>query len=93
MIFHCQTVSRKYKIKSYIQLLEKRFNNVRRMRDYGKHIQWPQPPLVGRQAEQNLKMLFSRWRASMILRKYPRSEWPQLRLQIIAASAFNKRRR
>lgn len=84
---------RKYKLKSYVQDLAMRFRNARQMRDYGKGIQWPQPPLVGRQAEKQLRMLFSRWRAAMILRKYPREEWPQLRLQIIAASAFRKRRK
>ncbi|XP_058815475.1 unconventional myosin ID [Topomyia yanbarensis] len=84
---------RKYKLKSYVQELAVRFRNARQLRDYGKGIQWPQPPLVGREAEKQLRMLFSRWRATMILRKYPREEWPQLRLQIIAASAFRKRRK
>ncbi|XP_062546229.1 unconventional myosin ID [Armigeres subalbatus] len=84
---------RKYKLKSYVQELAMRFRNARQMRDYGKSIQWPQPPLVGREAEKQLRMLFSRWRAATILRKYPREEWPQLRLQIIAASAFRKRRK
>uniref|UniRef100_A0A182MQJ1 Myosin motor domain-containing protein n=1 Tax=Anopheles culicifacies TaxID=139723 RepID=A0A182MQJ1_9DIPT len=84
---------RKYKLKSYVQDLAVRFRNARTLRDYGKGIQWPQPPLVGRQAERHLRMLFSRWRAAMILRKYPREQWPQLRLQIIAASAFRKRRK
>uniref|UniRef100_A0A8D8KGC0 Myosin-IA n=3 Tax=Culex pipiens TaxID=7175 RepID=A0A8D8KGC0_CULPI len=84
---------RKYKLKSYVQDLALRFRNARQLRDYGKGIQWPQPPLVGREAEKQLRMLFSRWRASMILRKYPRDEWPQLRLQIITASALRKRRK
>lgn len=84
---------RKYKLKSYVQDLALRFRNARQLRDYGKGIQWPQPPLVGREAEKQMRMLFSRWRASMILRKYPRDEWPQLRLQIITASALRKRRK
>lgn len=63
------------------------------MRDYGKSIAWPRPPLVGRHAENGLRRLFNKWRAYMLLRKYPRSEWPQLRLQVIAASALNKRRK
>uniref|UniRef100_A0A2M4A447 Putative myosin class i heavy chain n=1 Tax=Anopheles triannulatus TaxID=58253 RepID=A0A2M4A447_9DIPT len=84
---------RKYKLKSYVQDLAMRFRNARTLRDYGRSIQWPQPPLVGRQAERQLRTLFSRWRAAMILRKYPREEWPQLRLQITAASAFRKRRK
>jgi myosin-1 len=63
------------------------------MRDYGKSIQWPIPPAVGRRAEKHLKQLFANWRASMILKRYPRSEWPQLRLQIITATALKKRRK
>lgn len=84
---------RSYKLRSYIQYLADNFKRAKQMRDYGKSIQWPTPPLAGRFGEQQLRMLFSRWRAAMILRKYPRSEWPQLRLQIIAASALKRRRR
>lgn len=84
---------RQYKLRSYVQYLADNFRHARQMRDYGKSIQWPVPPLAGRFGEQQLRMLFSRWRAAMILHKYPRSEWPQLRLQIIAASALKRRRR
>ncbi|XP_017042747.1 unconventional myosin ID [Drosophila ficusphila] len=81
-----------YKLRSYVQELANRFRNAKQMRDYGKSIQWPQPPLAGRKAEAKLHRLFDIWRACMILRKYPRSEWPQLRLQIIAATALAGRR-
>lgn len=63
------------------------------MRDYGKNIPWPAPPLVGRLAENGLRTLFNKWRACQILRKFPRSEWPQLKLQVIAAIALKKRRK
>lgn len=53
----------------------------------------PLQPLVGRSAERHLKQMFHNWRAGMILKKYPRSEWPQLRLQIITATALKKRRK
>lgn len=84
---------RAYKLRSYIQDLADKFRNAKQSRDYGKGIRWPAPPLSGRYGQQQLKMLYSRWRAAMILRKYPRSEWPQLRLQIITASALKRRRR
>lgn len=84
---------RKYKLRGYVQDLATRFRNAKQMRDYGKSITWPRPPLVGRKAENGLKRLFQKWRAYMLLRKYPRSEWPQLRLQVIAASALKKRRK
>lgn len=68
------------------------FHNAGKRRDFGKSLQWPKPPLVGRQAEAGLRHLFSQWRARMILRKYPREEWPQLKLQIITATALKGRR-
>ncbi|XP_055916634.1 unconventional myosin ID [Eupeodes corollae] len=82
-----------YKLRSYISDLAQRFRHAKNMRDYGKSIQWPEPPLSGRAAEPRLKSLFNKWRAYMILRKFPRSEWPQMRLQIIAVSALKGRRK
>ncbi|XP_017474777.1 PREDICTED: myosin-IA isoform X1 [Rhagoletis zephyria] len=81
-----------YKLRSYVHDLAQRFRNAKNTRDYGRSIQWPQPPLAGRNAEPQLRRIFNNWRAYMILRKFPRSEWPQLRLQIIAATAIKGRR-
>ncbi|XP_039952854.1 unconventional myosin ID [Bactrocera tryoni] len=81
-----------YKLRFYVQDLAQRFRNAKNFRDYGRSIQWPQPPLAGRNAEPQLQRIFNYWRAFMILRKYPRSEWPQLQLQIIAAAAIKGRR-
>lgn len=81
-----------YKLRSYVHDLATRFRPAKNMRDYGKSIQWPHPPLAGKRAEPGLRRIFDHWRAYMILRKYPRSEWPQLRLQIIAAVAIKGRR-
>ncbi|XP_017120922.1 unconventional myosin ID [Drosophila elegans] len=81
-----------YKLRSYVQELANRFRGAKQTRDYGKSIQWPQPPLAGRKAEAKLHRIFDFWRAYMILRKYPRNQWPQLRLQIIAATALGGRR-
>lgn len=84
---------RKYKLRAYVQELANRFRNAKQMRDYGKNIPWPPTPLVGRVAEKCLRDLFNKWRACQILRKFPRSEWPQLKLQVIAATALKKRRK
>lgn len=84
---------RRYKMRAYVTELASRFRNAKQMRDYGKSVKWPEPPMVGRRAEPGLKELFGKWRGRMILKKYPKSEWPQLQLQIIAASAINKRRK
>lgn len=82
-----------YTRRAYVQDLANRFRNTRSMKDYGKHIEWPKAPIAARQAEPGLKNLFHKWRASMLLRKFPRSEWGQLRLQVVAASAFKQRRK
>lgn len=81
-----------YKLRFYVQDLSQRFRNAKNIRDYGRSVQWPQPPLAGRNAEPQLRRIFNYWRAFMILRKYPRGEWPQLQLQIIAAAAIKGRR-
>uniref|UniRef100_A0A1A9UX91 Myosin motor domain-containing protein n=1 Tax=Glossina austeni TaxID=7395 RepID=A0A1A9UX91_GLOAU len=83
---------RKYTLRAYIQQLAQSFRSAHNMKDYGRHIQWPKPPLTGRSAEQGLRRIYNNWRSYMILRKWPRSEWPQLRLQIIAATAIRSRR-
>jgi myosin I len=85
-------VYRQLKLRNYVNDLAQRFIHAKIMRDYGKSIQWPTPPLVGRRGERHLRQMFYNWRAGMILKKYPRSEWPQLRLQIIAATALKKRK-
>lgn len=84
---------RNYKLRSYIADLAKRFKNAKNLRDYGKSIPWPKPPTIGKDAEPGLRQIYNNWRAYMILRKYPRSEWPQMRLQIIAASAIRGQRK
>ncbi|KAG5676510.1 hypothetical protein PVAND_006341 [Polypedilum vanderplanki] len=86
-------VYRQLKLRSYIATLAQRFQHAKKMRDFGKSIQWPTPPIVGRRAEYHLKQMHGNWRAAMILKRYPRSEWPQLRLQIITATALKKRRK
>lgn len=82
-----------FKRTKYVEELANKFKHANHMKDYGKHIVWPQPHSSVRKAEPELRMLFNKWRASMLLRKFPRSEWAQLRLQIAAASALKGRRK
>lgn len=82
-----------YKRQQYVNELAQKFRYAGRMKDYGKSIAWPIAPIAARKAEPDLKMLYNKWRASMMLRKFPRSEWAQLRLQVIAASALKQRRK
>lgn len=81
-----------YKLRAYVQELAYRFRSAKQMKEYGRYIDWPRPPLAGKDAEVGLRHIFNIWRAQMILCKYPRSEWPQLRLHIIAVTAIKGRR-
>lgn len=83
---------RKYKLRTYIDLLSKKFKNARNMRDYGKSIQWPAPPLSLRHLIGTLRAAFNRWRAWMVLSKIPKDDWPQLRLKLNAAAVFRNKR-
>lgn len=82
-----------FKRRKYMEELAHKFRYAKNMKDYGKSIAWPVSPIGVRKAEPGLRMLYNKWRASMLLRKFPRSEWAQLRLQIAAASALKQRRK
>lgn len=81
-----------YKLHTYIQTLAHKFKSAKKMRDYGGSIVWPKAPLAGQAAEHGLRRICNNWRAYMILKRYPREQWPQLRLQIIAVNAIKGRR-
>uniref|UniRef100_A0A1L8E5C9 Putative myosin class ii heavy chain n=1 Tax=Nyssomyia neivai TaxID=330878 RepID=A0A1L8E5C9_9DIPT len=83
---------RNYRLRKYVEKLAKLFRNARNMPDYGKSIVWPSEKLVQRDAKRILQDIFLKWRCFMILRRYPRSEWPTLRLQIVAAHALGRKR-
>lgn len=83
---------RRKKLRTYIETLQKKFVNARNMRDYGKSILWPAPPLPLKDIAGLLRSAFNRWRAYMILSKIPQKEWPQLKLKISAASVLKNKR-
>ncbi|XP_046677744.1 unconventional myosin ID, partial [Homalodisca vitripennis] len=83
---------RKYKMRSYISQLDRIFRNAKNMRDYGKSLRWPPPPLAMRRHVGKLRAIYDRWRAAMVLSVRPRAEWPMFRMQINAASALKGRR-
>jgi len=51
---------RRYKVKSYIREVNRRFKNVRGMKDHGKHVKWPTPPKVLRKFEEALRNIYNR---------------------------------
>ncbi|PIO37248.1 hypothetical protein AB205_0219100, partial [Aquarana catesbeiana] len=55
---------RRYKVKSYIKEVVRRFNGVRNSRDYGKNVKWPTPPKVLRSFQEFLQRAFLRYSGS-----------------------------
>lgn len=57
---------RHYKVKAYIHEVARRFHNVRLMKDYGKHVQWPAPPKVLRRFEEALQTIYHRYKENLL---------------------------
>ncbi|XP_014807002.1 PREDICTED: unconventional myosin-Id, partial [Calidris pugnax] len=83
---------RRYKVKSYIHEVARRFHNVRQMKDYGKHVQWPTPPKVLRRFEEALQNIYHRWRAGELIRSVPPEVLPQLRAKVAAMEVLKGHR-
>ncbi|KAM9558529.1 unconventional myosin-Id-like [Salvelinus alpinus] len=74
---------RRFKVKSYIQDVNRKFKNVRSMKDHGKHVKWPTPPKVLRRFEEALRSLYNRWWAWMLIKDMT----PEEKLRIRAKGA------
>ncbi|XP_063421774.1 unconventional myosin-Id-like isoform X2 [Mytilus trossulus] len=83
---------RKYKLRQYILSLVEKFRNVKRMKDFGKSVVWPHPPSVLEGMVKMLQVVHHRWRANMILKGHPKSEWPELRLKTVAQDLLKGQR-
>uniref|UniRef100_A0A8C6IXZ2 Unconventional myosin-Id n=1 Tax=Melopsittacus undulatus TaxID=13146 RepID=A0A8C6IXZ2_MELUD len=83
---------RRYKVKSYIREVARRFHNVRQMKDYGKHVPWPTPPKVLRRFEEALQTIYHRWRAGELIRSVPPEVLPQLRAKVAAMEVLKGHR-
>uniref|UniRef100_A0A8W4FMM8 Myosin ID n=2 Tax=Sus scrofa TaxID=9823 RepID=A0A8W4FMM8_PIG len=83
---------RRYKVKSYIHEVARRFHGIRTMRDYGKHVQWPTPPKVLCRFEEALQAIFNRWRASQLIKTIPASDLPQVRAKVAAVEMLKGQR-
>ncbi|XP_067869283.1 unconventional myosin-Id-like [Heterodontus francisci] len=75
---------RKYKVRSYIREVGRRFQNVGSMKDYGKHVKWPTPPKVLRKFEETLQSVYQRWRAFQLIKSIPPADLPQVRAKVAA---------
>ncbi|KAM4645631.1 unconventional myosin-Id [Amazona ochrocephala] len=83
---------RRYKVKSYIREVARRFHNVRQMKDYGKHVPWPTPPKVLRRFEEALQTIYHRWRAGELIRSVAPEVLPQLRAKVAAMEVLKGHR-
>ncbi|XP_030405644.1 unconventional myosin-Ig isoform X2 [Gopherus evgoodei] len=75
---------RRHKVKTYLLELVRRFQGVRSMADYGKGVEWPDPPAVLAQFQENSKLLFRRWRARQIVKNIPPSDMGQIQAKVAA---------
>nr|XP_034985912.1 unconventional myosin-Ig-like [Zootoca vivipara] len=75
---------KRHKVKSHLLELVQRFQAVRSMADYGKGVEWPQPPAVLAQFQENSKLIFRRWRARQIVKNIPPSDMDQIKAKVAA---------
>lgn len=75
---------RRYKVKSYIHEVVRRFNGVRNSRDYGKNVKWPTPPKVLRRFQEFMQSIFNRWRAYQIIKSIPPADIPKIKAKVAA---------
>ncbi|XP_059989809.1 unconventional myosin-Id isoform X6 [Lagenorhynchus albirostris] len=83
---------RRYKVKSYIHEVARRFHGIKTMRDHGKHVKWPAPPRVLCRFEAALQAIFNRWRASQLIKTIPASDLPQVRAKVAAVEMLKGQR-
>ncbi|XP_042332363.1 unconventional myosin-Id isoform X1 [Sceloporus undulatus] len=83
---------RRYKVKSYICEVARRFHNVKSMKDYGKHVRWPTPPKVLRRFEEALQAIYFRWKAHELIKSIPPKDLPQIRAKVAAVELLKGHR-
>ncbi|XP_077959210.1 unconventional myosin-Id [Gasterosteus aculeatus] len=83
---------RRYKVKSYVREVTRRFKNVRSMKDYGRHLKWPTPPKVLRKFEEALKSIYNRWWAWTLIKGLSPEEALQVRAKVASLEALKGQR-
>ncbi|XP_066440730.1 unconventional myosin-Ig-like [Eleutherodactylus coqui] len=82
-----------YKVRSHLMEIVRRFENVREMEDYGKSVEWPEPPAVLEQFQEICKNLHRRWRARKIVKNIPPSQMLQIQCKVCAMEALQDLRK
>uniref|UniRef100_A0A673BH38 Myosin ID n=1 Tax=Sphaeramia orbicularis TaxID=375764 RepID=A0A673BH38_9TELE len=83
---------RRYKVKSYIREVNRRFKNVKSMKDYGRHVKWPTPPKVLRKFEDALRSIYNRWWAWTLIKSLSPEEALQVRAKVASLEALKGQR-
>ncbi|KAK1881451.1 Unconventional myosin-Id [Dissostichus eleginoides] len=83
---------RRYKVKSYIREVNRRFKNVRSMKDHGRHVKWPTPPKVLRKFEEALRSIYNRWWAWTLIKGLSPEETLQVRAKVASLEALKGHR-
>uniref|UniRef100_A0A8C7SKI9 Myosin 1D n=1 Tax=Oncorhynchus mykiss TaxID=8022 RepID=A0A8C7SKI9_ONCMY len=88
-----------YKVKSYIKDVNRKFKNVRSMKDHGKHVKWPTPPKVLVKVDILAPLLFlwvfpccSRWWAWTLIKDLTPEEKLQIRAKVATLEALKGQR-
>uniref|UniRef100_A0A3Q2QCF6 Unconventional myosin-Id n=1 Tax=Fundulus heteroclitus TaxID=8078 RepID=A0A3Q2QCF6_FUNHE len=83
---------RRYKVKSYIREVNRRFKNLRSMKDHGRHVKWPTPPKVLRKFEEALKSIYNRWWAWTKIKGLSPEETLQVKAKVASLEALKGQR-
>jgi len=75
---------RKYKMRTYINTLQKTFKNCKSMKDYGASLAFPEPPKALQETARKFESMFMRWRGFMIIKKVPPEDRDMLRRKLLA---------
>ncbi|PKK16900.1 hypothetical protein A306_00000346, partial [Columba livia] len=84
---------KRQKVRAYLRELLRRFQAVRTLPDFGKSVEWPEPPAVLARFQEASQRLFRRWRARQIVKNIPPSAMGQLRAKVAAMEALGGLRR
>jgi len=75
---------RKYKMRTYVNTLQKTFKDCRTMKDYGASLTIPPAPRALQETSSKFEAMFRRWRGYMAIRRVPVEDRDMLRRKLLA---------
>ncbi|XP_072029754.1 unconventional myosin-Id-like [Amphiura filiformis] len=91
-VYFIMACYKRYKINCYLDKLQNMFREVNHMRDYGKSLEWPEPPKVLGGFAEMMQKVHRRWVATSLLASLPQDQWPEMRIKIAAMDGLNGKR-